>query len=504
VQNEGLGHVVAAEFYAARGFDEIAQLHRRNARDRYRRWGAEGKVHQLEQLYPELRADPALAPATATFGASVAQLDTTAVVRASHAISGEIMLGRLIETLMTIALEHAGAERGLLILLREGTPQVEAEATIQRKAVAVTLRQDVVTSHELPESLLHTVIRTRESVILDDASTPNPFSTDPYLRERHARSVLCLPLVKQATLVGALYLENNLASRAFTPARLSVLELLSSQAAISLENARLYADLVEENRDRKRAEDALRDVQAELARAVRLTMMGELTASIVHEINQPLAAIVMNGSAGLRWLNDAAPNLDEARQALARVVSVGRHAGEVLQGLRALAKKSTPQIATLDIDGVIRDVLALTHGEVQRQRVVLHLDLAASGRSVVGDRVQLQQVLLNLILNGLDAVGAVSNRPRELRVSSSPGEPGSVVVSVEDSGPGLDPAVAPRIFEPFVTTKSDGLGLGLSICRSIIDAHRGRLWVTPRVPYGTSFHFTLPVRAETGIRSSAE
>jgi predicted ATPase/signal transduction histidine kinase len=494
VQNEGLGHEVAAAFYAARGLDEMAQQYRRNARDCYRRWGAEGKVRQLEELYPELRAGPALAPAIATFGASVAHLDTTAVVKASHAISGEIVLGRLIETLMTIALEHAGAERGLLILFRRGTSQVEAEATIQQKAVAVTLRQDAVTSHELPESLLHTVIRTRESVILDDASTPNPFSADPYLRERRARSVLCLPLVKQATLVGALYLENSLASRVFTPARLSVLELLSSQAAISLENARLYADLVEENRDRMRAEEALREVQAELARAARLTMMGELTASIAHEINQPLAAIVMSGSAGLRWLDDATPNLDEARQALARVVSDGRRAGEVLRGLRGLAKKSAPQIATLDIDSIIRDVLALTHGEVQRQSVALHVDLAAGDRPVVGDRVQLQQVLLNLILNGLDAVAGMAGGPRELRVSSGPGEPGSVVVSVEDSGPGLDPAIAPRIFEPFVTTKSDGLGLGLSICRSIIDAHRGRLWAAPRVPHGTAFRFTIPVR----------
>jgi C4-dicarboxylate-specific signal transduction histidine kinase len=332
-------------------------------------------------------------------------------------------------------------------------------------------------------------------VILDDASTPNPFSADAYLRERHARSVLCLPLVKQATLVGALYLENNLASRVFTPARLSVLELLSSQAAISLENARLYADLFEENRDRRRAEEALRDVQAELARAARLTMMGELTASIAHEINQPLAAIVMNGSAGLRWLNDATPDLDEAREAFSRVVSDGQRAGDVLRGLRALAKKSAPQITTLDIDGVIRDVLALTRGEVQRQSVVLHLDLAAGDRPVVGDRVQLQQVLLNLILNGLDAVRAVADRPRELTVSSGPAEPGSVLVSVEDSGPGLDPAIAPHIFEPFVTTKSDGLGMGLSICHSIIDAHRGRLWVAPRLPHGTAFRFTIP----TGI-----
>jgi PAS domain S-box-containing protein len=746
VQNEGVAYEVAAGFYAARGLEEIAQLYRRNARDCYRRWGAEGKVRQLERLHPELRADPVPAPATALSGASVAQLDITAVAKASQAISSEIVLGRLIETLMTIALENAGAERGLLILLHGDVPRIEAEATIDRETVEVRLRQDAVTSHELPESLLHTVIRTRESVILDDASALNPFSADAYIRARHPRSVLCLPLVKQATLIGVLYLENNLASHVFTPARISVLELLSSQAAISLENARLYADLLAENRDRetaedalraseerwrnlfenapvgialtgsrgnyvavnpalqrmvgyseaelcsrsaaditheddravtrevlaayaegqprtprfekryrrkdggviwaevsaflvpvagstpllggvavditdrkraedelrrseasladaqsishtgswrwkiatgevsvsaelrrilamdpaaampsatasiamvhaedrpafqdaldravrerrqfeheyrqvltdgsvkqlhivgrpdvggsgeleytgvvmdvterRRAEEALRNAQAELTRVARLTTMGELAASITHEINQPLAAIVSNGSAGLRWLNRATPDLDEVRDALSRMVSDGMRAADVIRGLRALAKKSGPQLTTLDIDDVIQEVLALTHSEVQRHGVVLRIDLAVRDRPVVGDRVQLQQVLLNLILNGIDAMKAVAERPRELAVSSGLVEPSTVLVSVEDSGPGLDPAIAQRIFEPFVTTKSDGLGMGLSICRSIIDAHGGRLWATPRMPHGTVFRFTVPI-----------
>jgi signal transduction histidine kinase len=161
--------------------------------------------------------------------------------------------------------------------------------------------------------------------------------------------------------------------------------------------------------------------------------------------------------------------------------------------LRALAKKSGPQLTTLDIDDVIQEVLALTHSEMQRHGVVLRIDLAVGDRPVVGDRVQLQQVLLNLILNGIDAMKAVAERPRELAVSSGLAEPSTVLVSVEDSGPGLDPAIAPRIFEPFVTTKSDGLGMGLSICRSIIDAHGGRLWAAPRMPHGTVFRFTVPI-----------
>ncbi|MDB4881487.1 MAG: multi-sensor signal transduction multi-kinase, partial [Gemmatimonadetes bacterium] len=258
VQNEGLALEVAARFYAARGFEQIAQLYQRNARECYRRWGADGKVRQLEQLHPALRESSAQSPATTTLEAAVAQLDLGTVVKASHAISGEIVLGRLIETLMSIVLENAGAERGLLILLQGGAPRIEAEARIDQTRVAVTLRHDEITSRELPESLLHTVIRTRESVILDDASAANLFSADVYFRRSHGRAVLCLPLMKQATLVGVLYLENTLASHVFTPARIAVLELLSSQAAISLDNARLYADLVSRQRERQAVEVALR------------------------------------------------------------------------------------------------------------------------------------------------------------------------------------------------------------------------------------------------------
>ena len=749
VQNEGLAHEVAARFYAARGFEKISHLYRRDARDCYRRWGAEGKVRQLEQSHPELRENCAPSPATTMFDASVAQLDIGAVVKASHAISGEIVLARLIETLMTIALEHAGAERGLLILLRGNTPQIEAEAGTDRKTVEVKLRQDRVTSSELPESVLHTVIRTRESAILDDASAENPFSADAYFQQTRARSVLCVPLMKQATLIGVLYLENTLASHVFTPARISVLELLSSQAAISLEHARLYGQLIRENRerrtvedalrvseerwrnlvegapvgvaltdtygryvatnstlqkmlgysetelrgrsavdftheddrafteavieataagkppvrvekryrhkdgsviwaeisgfpvpvsgstpllagivvditDRKRAEDelrrseaslaeaqqishtgswrwkidtgevsvsaelgrilavdpagplpraatfiamthaddrpafqdaldravrerirfeheyrlvladgsvkrlhivgrpdvarsgeleytgvvmditarrhaeeALRDTQEELTRAARLTTMGELAASIAHEINQPLTAIVSNGGAGLLWLNRETPDLEEVRDALSSMVSDGMRAGEVIRGLRALATKAGPQLAPLDIDDVIQQVLALTRSELQRHGVALRTDLAAGDRPVMGDRVQLQQVLLNLILNGIDAMNAVTNRPRGLRVSSTLSEPANVVVSVEDTGIGLDAAIAELIFDPFFTTKDNGLGMGLSICRSIIDAHGGCLWAEPRAPHGTSLRFTVPIAVET-------
>ncbi len=266
IQNEGIANELAARFYTARGFETIAQAYLRNARYGYLRWGAEGKVRQLEQSHPQLREDSTPPPATAIFGAPVEHLDIGSVVKASQAVSGEIVLDRLIETLMTLALEQAGAGRGLLFLRRSDTLQIEAEARTDRKTVEVTLRQETVTPAELPESLLHTVIRTRESVILDDASAPNPFSADEYLRRKRARSVLGLPLVKQAQLIGVLYLENNLTPQVFTPARLAVLKLLASQAAISLENARLYTDL--------------RRSEAYLAEAQRLSHTGSFGWSL--------------------------------------------------------------------------------------------------------------------------------------------------------------------------------------------------------------------------------
>ena len=225
---------------------QIAQLYLRNARYGYLRWGADGKVRQLDELYPHLaRTSQRLAP-TSTIGAPVEQLDLATVLKVSQAVSGEIVLDKLIKTLLRIAIEHAGAERGLLILLA-GRRAADRGGSDDRRAARLRSRcaTTPVSPAELPESVLHYVMRTRESVILDDASAQNPFSADEYICQKHARSVLCLPLVKQAKLIGVLYLENNLASHVFTPARISVLELLASQAAISLENARLYSDLQE-------------------------------------------------------------------------------------------------------------------------------------------------------------------------------------------------------------------------------------------------------------------
>jgi PAS domain S-box-containing protein len=611
IQNEALAFEFAARFYTLRGLETIARAYLQNARYCYLSWGAEGKVRQLEQLHPHLRAEPTSAYSTATFGGSVEQLDIATVVKASQAVSGEIVLSHLIETLMTIALEHAGAERGVLILLQGNEPQIEAEARIGPQAVEVTLRQVAVSSAVLPEAVLHTVLRTRRSVILDDAQR-STWLEDEYTRRRRPRSMLCLPLLKRAKLVGLLYLENNLAPGAFTSQRAAVLELLASQAAISLENARLYeglrrseaflaegqrlsqtgswqckmpsgdltwspehfrilgfeagetkpslavfwdrvhpedrqaleqvfdeaireksdfdkefrivlpdgsikqvygvghavvdefGDLVEfigttmDVTERKLAGEALRSTQAELARVARLTTMGELAASIAHEINQPLAAVVTSADAGRRWLNRTPPDLNEACAAFSRIASNGKRAGDVIHSLRALAKRTGPELSRLDINDAIREVLTLVAGTLRQQNVALQTELFAGDGPVLGDRVQVQQVLLNLIMNGIEAMTAVTDRFRILTISSKPVENGAVLVAVADTGTGLDPGIADRIFEALFTTKPEGMGMGLSICRSIIEAHGGRLWASPNRPHGTVFKFLLPsVAAET-------
>jgi predicted ATPase/signal transduction histidine kinase len=243
VQNEGMACEVAAGFYLRRGLETIADSYLRQARNCYDRWGALAKLKQIDERYPHLQQKRAPSRPAATVGTPVAELDIETVVKASHALSGEIVLPVLIEKLMRIAVEHAGAERGLLVLLRGDEPRIEAEASTGRGHVEVAVRQAAVSPSDLPKSALQYVIRTRASVVLDDASVTNLYSTDEYVRQKRPRSVLCLPIVKQTKLMGALYLENNLTPRAFTTDRIAVLELLASQAAISLENARLYADL---------------------------------------------------------------------------------------------------------------------------------------------------------------------------------------------------------------------------------------------------------------------
>jgi PAS domain S-box-containing protein len=1026
VQNEGLAYELAARFHAARGFEAFADLYLRRARHCYRRWGADGKVRQLVERYPRLMEHDSALDSQATSRAPIEQLDLATVLKVSQAVSGEMILDRLLEKLMRAAIEHAGAERGLLIAQRGDDLQIQAQATASGADVTVNLRDSDHTETALPESLVRYVMRTRDPVILEDAASQNLFSADPYLTRHRARSILCLPLINQGNLIGVLYLENNLAPRVFGPARTAVLKLLASQAAMSLENTRLYRDLAKreakirrlvdanvvgiqiwdtngvileandaflrmvgyeredlvagrlrwtdltparwrdrdrqevveeiqrtgsvqwfeweyfrkdgsrvpvlagaasfegENQgigfvldltERKRAEEALRQSEAYLAEAQRLThtgswafdrsagkvvywsdemfriygrdpgreglptydellrfvhpddrdgfkkaaengrdkaemtvdyrivtadgvvrhvhstrlpapnktgapfetvgtvvdvterrrgeqrllaqyrvtriladagsveeampkvlqamceslgwdlgavwridpkagvlrcaqswrtssveaaelevvackstfrsgsglpgrvwetrapafvpdvghdgafrqrqigarqvlraaiafpillgnevigvvgffsrdvsqpdeellvvlanigsqigqltkrtaavdelhlrvsmlqnipvaawsvmpdgtpdivnelwyeytgqtpefvnshpeawmatlhpedreqasrnywdgirsgrgftmearflrardgtyrwhlnravpvrdvegnllrlvgtstdvhdwrqaqealrntqtefahmtrvmTMGELTASIAHEVNQPLGAIVTSAAAAARWLATKPPQMDKARRALERIANDGKRAAEVIRRIRALMKRQAPRKEWLDINETIREVLALAQYQLRRSAIMLETRLGNHLPLVRGDRVQLQQVLLNLIINAIEAMSGIKERPRALTILSASDGPDTVSVEVRDAGTGLDPAQTPHLFEPFYTTKAEGLGIGLSISRSIVEAHGGCLSAATNAPHGTVFIFSLPV-----------
>lgn len=262
--------------------------------------------------------------------------------------------------------------------------------------------------------------------------------------------------------------------------------------AVKLGERWAFSAFLRDITERRRAEEALQTMQAELARVSRLCTVGELTASIAHEINQPLAAVVTNADVCRRLLSGDAPDLHELREAVADIADAGTRAGDVISRIRALLKKSHPETAPLDLGDLVREVLALTRSELSSKRVSVQTDLPSALPRVLGDRVQLQQVILNLILNAIEAMADITDRPRVLLIRSQIHQSGDIQAAVLDSGAGFDPQSQDRVFDAFFTTKPNGMGMGLSISRSIIEAHGGRLWASPNPDFGVTMYFTLP------------
>ena len=418
--------------------------------------------------------------------------------------------------------------------------------------------------------------------------------------------MLCLPILKQSKIIGALYLENNLTSHAFTSDRAAVLDVLASQAAISLENAALYTDLQlqvgllqhlpvsawtlkpdgtpdfvnhvwlefagqtpdfvrshpaawmaavhPEDRemaarifwegvhsgqgfaietrslraqdgtyrwhlqqavvlrdaegkvlkfvgtttdidDQKRTGEALRQAQAELARVTRVTTMGELAASIAHEVNQPLGAIVNYGNASLRLLSSGSENIEDVKHAIAKIIEDANRTSAIIAQVRALSKKAPPEKVTLNVKQLMDEVMALIRHELEARLITLHVQYAENLPPVLGDRVQIEQVLLNLVMNGIEAMSAAAAKDRKLTVHTGSHEAEDqrgVLVRIQDAGVGLRQEDTSRLFEAFYTTKLNGLGMGLAICRSIVEAHGGKLWAEPNDGPGATFCFVLP------------
>jgi PAS domain S-box-containing protein len=605
VQHEGLAHELAARFYSARGFEAFQEIYLRRARHCYQRWGADGKVRQLDELYPRLRENEPALDMRGPSGAPIAQLELATVLKVSQAVSGEMILDRLLDRLMRAAIEHAGAERGLLLALRGDELQIQAQATSSGADVTVHLRGSDHAEAALPQSLVRYVMRTQETVILEDASSQNLFSADPYLMQHRARSILCLPLINQGNLIGVLYLENNLAPRVFGPARIAVLKLLASQAAMSLENTRLYRDLATreaqirrlvdanivgiviwdvdgtildgndaflrmvgyeredlvsgrlrwtdltpaqrlgrdrqeiiaelqrtgsvqpfeweylhkdgsrvpvlaglasfegENQgvafvldltERERAEAAQTRAQAELqqmrnalAHRQRVSLLGEVTASLAHEIRQPIAAARIDAKVCVRALADQRLDVQAAREAAARMVKDAMSADEIIKRTIALYKKDTTRRERVDVNAVIREMVVLLQQEAAAASISIRTELAESIPGVIADRVQLQQVFMNLMLN---AIEAMKDTGGDLTVKSQR-DGDELLITVSDTGVGLPTENPDQIFESFVSTKPHGTGMGLAITRSIVESHGGRLWANANTGPGATFLFTL-------------
>ncbi|MEI6001967.1 GAF domain-containing protein [Paraburkholderia bengalensis] len=604
LHNEATANELAGRFYAARGFEKTARAYLRDARSCFLSWGADGKVRQLDRLYPQILDEAASPGATATIVSPAALLDLATVFKLSQALSSEIFLPRLIETLVRLVVQNAGANRGLLILIhggvQESEPRIEAEATDGPGGIHVTVGQATIGHSDLLRPALDYVLRTRQRVLLNDALADTVYSVDEYVQKSGTRSVLCLPVIKQTELRGVLYLENNLLPGVFTSDRLALLQVLASQAAISLENATLYTNLqrseaflaqgeeishtgtfgwnasngdhywseegyritefdrrvkpsldlmlervhpedresvrvaleaaisektefdsqhrflmpdgrikyvhalgrtvnvgnldfvgaIRDVSERKRAEEDLRQAMTDLARLNRATTMGEVAASLAHELNQPITGAISYASACLRWLSRETPDLEEARAAATNMVQDGHRAANIIHRIRKQFEKGALNRDVLEVGEILRDTVGLLVSEIDRYGIVVELDLAPDLPSVIGDRVQLQQVAMNLIVNGIEAIKDIDSA-REIVVRSwrSLDE---IVVSVRDTGAGVPPELADQIFDPFFTTKPHGTGMGLRISRSIVESHGGRLWLSEAAGRRSTFQFTLP------------
>jgi C4-dicarboxylate-specific signal transduction histidine kinase len=300
------------------------------------------------------------------------------------------------------------------------------------------------------------------------------------IQQRGLRTLLFVPMLRKRELIGSFAL-GRLRVERFTEREIELVTDFTAEATIALEFVR---------RERQQGQ-----LQTELAHANRVATMGQLSASIAHEVKQPIASTVINAQAALHFLERRPPHLEQAQRVLAELIQDGMRASDIVDRIHALFKKAPSGKERLDINAAIRGVIELTRNEATANSVSVQLDLAQGLPLIEGDRVQLQQVILNLILNAIEAMSHAEQGARELLVSTGKAEPNDLQVGVRDSGPGLTPAVLERVFDAFYTTKPGGLGMGLSICRSIIEAHGGRLWATDHTPRGALFQFTIPARS---------
>lgn len=530
-------------------------------------------------------------------------LDFTVIADMLNRVSGEVLPGHLIRSLMQSAIQIAGAERGVLIMYESKEARIVSEAIYQSGRLEIIVHSEGSPSEDLPDYAVELTRQVTESTFRENAFHPSNLFPDDYIWQNRSGSVLGLPLISRGKLIALLFLENRHTPNALLPERLSVLKLLASQAAMSLQNIHLSQELhereaqvrrllnaniigiaiwthdgciVEANdvfvqitgysrneiqsgeirwteltspewreddkrlseelkekgsvgpyereyrrkdgshiavlisctsldetddktvafiidmTERKRSEAMLRSLQAELDHAMRVMTIGELGASIAHETNQPLTAIVTNASALLRWLETSPPNLARAHETAEWIVRDGEWAADVIKGLKALSRMALDEMEPVDLNTSIEEILPLIQDEIRHRAIALTIQPTPGLMQVLGDRVQLQQVICNLIKNSIDSMATVHGRPRELLIATYNLHGDSVGVLVRDTGMGVEPDKLDYIFDRFYSTKAEGFGIGLSISRSIIQNHHGQLWATINQDVGMTFEFTIP------------
>ncbi|KAM3115087.1 trifunctional serine/threonine-protein kinase/ATP-binding protein/sensor histidine kinase [Phormidesmis sp. 146-33] len=551
IQDYALANELAAKFWLAQGKEKFAQLYLIEAYCGYQNWGAKAKLKDLDQRYPRLLKDLHHPPESvstdqtlsithisSTSTSSSQVLDLAAILKASQAISQEIQLDRLLETLMSVVLESAGAQKGTLLLQTEGELAIMSQAVSKPTGITILKSVPLTIDRAVPMSLVHYVSRTRKKLLIHDATIDSICATDSYVLDNQPKSILCFPIVYQSALFGVLYLENNQTTHAFTRDRLRILFLLSSQIAVSLENAKLYETLQtantalqeSETRERERALQlehslhTLQQTQAQLIQTEKISSLGQLVAGVAHEVNNPVGFITGNLQYAETYLNDlikhlelyqqhlapppveieehrAAIDLDYLLQDLPKLISSMRlgtgRIREIMSSLRTFSRIDTDKQPADLHAGLDSTLLILQHRlKAQTNRPAIELTKEYGELPLVNCYAgQLNQVFMNLLANSIDALEEVSDRSIAIRIRTSV-ENMFAVVTISDNGSGIPESAQPHLFAPFFTTKAagKGTGLGLSISHQIVtENHNGQLTCVSVLGQGTEFQIKIPL-----------
>ncbi len=567
IQDAGIANELFAQYCLKLNKHTMAKAYFNEARYCYNKWGAVGKVRHLEDKFPQFfmnavattisdttvmtsqktsiasnitsinsdetsvvsdipnitsinsdRPDvPGVSKKTAMIFSSASStsysetLDVLSVVKASRAISSEIQLPKLLETLMTIVIQSAGAQKGLLILKKQDQLVIEAEGRVDSKDVKVLQSIPVETGKMLPSSMIEYVLRTKEEIVLVNASSQGRFTNEPYIKETQAKSILCMPILNNGRLICILYLENSTVVGSFTPARMELLKTLSAQVAISIENASLYNNLEQQVQERTKklqnraveleeAHNNLRNTQEQLVQSAKLASLGVMNAGLAHELNNPLHFIRgFNERIKTKFKKNDKVSLDQVQYYIDEIDDNCERMKNIIEHFQKFSRKDKKQLKPIRINKVVKKSIILFKEKLRHRNIKIKMNLCEEELKIKGDTNRLEQVFINFISNSFDAISVVSDDREGLIQLDSAIENKFVVLKFSDNGTGIKETDLKHIFDPFYTTKEvgQGTGLGLSISYGIIKEHQGQVGCVSTIGKGTTFKIKLPVFIES-------